>query len=447
MVRLQLALVIVRLLPLLALGGCNRFLYEERRATEPDTSGVPSDADVDIDIDGGHAGAAGSTGEGGAMLPDGGEDAAALDAGMDASACDPAIERRAITVTYAVPETLTNFPLLVSLSGSWLQSSAYSPAGRVAHENGWDISFEGEDAQPLDHEIERYDPQGGTLVAWVRIPALSEDTTLYIEYGDCNALASSERKQEVWPTQDFAAVWHLAGDAESTATASDATNNGALDDPDAKIGDGRSFDATNSVMVAGSQDPLDRLFVDGGSISAWIRPSGEGEAGYGTIAAKLLPDPVCSPPPACDPSENGWAFFTSHPPAPNEQNTIGFRYHWDVLNGHWQTGPPHPLFDGSTWYWVVVQYAPTDASAIPDFYIDGQPVSAATFRPAMGTVPADDRDYVVTLGSRINQERTFDGVLDEVRLLHARRSARWIATEYENQNDPAGFYELGDPVQ
>jgi hypothetical protein len=37
-----------------------------------------------------------------------------------------------------------------------------------------------------------------------------------------------------------------------------------------------------------------------------------------------------------------------------------------------------------------------------------------------------------------------NGIVDEVRIADTARSAAWIAAEFANQSDPAGFYTVGD---
>jgi hypothetical protein len=37
-----------------------------------------------------------------------------------------------------------------------------------------------------------------------------------------------------------------------------------------------------------------------------------------------------------------------------------------------------------------------------------------------------------------------NGIVDEVRIADTARSAAWIAAEFANQSDPAGFYRVGD---
>ncbi len=97
------------------------------------------------------------------------------------------------------------FPVLVSLTNDTdLQAN-------VASAQGFDIQFRASDGRRiLDHEIESYHAGTGTLVAWVRIPALyyNSDTTIYIYDGDPGVTCSLENPGGVW-TNGYEGVWHL----------------------------------------------------------------------------------------------------------------------------------------------------------------------------------------------------------------------------------------------
>src|SRR5213076_2975691 len=66
-----------------------------------------------------------------------------------------------------------------------------------------------------------------------------------------------------------------------------------------------------------------------------------------------------------------------------------------------------------------------------------------------GTLAAGPTAYAYSLGStyaRIGSDNAtdwFNGTIDEARLSNASRSADWIATEYNNQNSPSTFYNVG----
>jgi hypothetical protein len=123
--------------------------------------------------------------------------------------------RKAITIdrTKVICETMTDFPLLVSLDNSdgWMS--------HVENSSGYDIIFRDTDGTTqLDHEIEKYDNATGQLVAWVRIPTLTNtaDKVIYMYYGNAGITASTENKTGVWDS-NYKGVWHLSDDPTGTA--------------------------------------------------------------------------------------------------------------------------------------------------------------------------------------------------------------------------------------
>jgi len=159
--------------------------------------------------------------------------------------------------TEAPPQitTLTNYPLLYSVTDPDLKDHVVSP-------NGWDIIFRAEDDETcggaglapctLDHEIEKYEPSTGKLVAWVRLPSVNgegagSDTVIYIYYGNRCIFYKTANKTGVWDA-NFMEVWHLsepAGDAKDSTingyVAEVQPNPGEPTHPDAKIGGGYQF--------------------------------------------------------------------------------------------------------------------------------------------------------------------------------------------------------------
>ena len=122
-----------------------------------------------------------------------------------------------MTPTASCSSNLSNFPVLISLSGNWLKTTATDPTnGRIYSANGYDIIFRASDGvTQLDHEIEQYDGTNGTLVAWVRIPTLAynADTTIYMYYGNAAITSATANPTGVWDT-NFKGVWHLKEDPQ-----------------------------------------------------------------------------------------------------------------------------------------------------------------------------------------------------------------------------------------
>jgi len=121
----------------------------------------------------------------------------------ESNACSYA-HTRTITVDKDIaPETLYDFPLLVSFSIPNMAEHVKSPYG-------YDIIFTNSEWGMLDHEVENYETNG-TLVAWVRIPYLtnSADTEFIMAYGGEKQWPSREQVTNVWDS-NFIGVWHLS---------------------------------------------------------------------------------------------------------------------------------------------------------------------------------------------------------------------------------------------
>ena len=122
--------------------------------------------------------------------------------------------RKSVTVDSAqVTADLTDFPVLVSVTDTDLAAAARA--------DGFDIVFTDDDeTTKLAHEIERYNPATGELVAWVKVPNLtgSTDKVLYMYYGYATS-ADQQNADAVWDA-DFVSVHHLK---ESPASGSGGT--------------------------------------------------------------------------------------------------------------------------------------------------------------------------------------------------------------------------------
>src|SRR5258708_4994288 len=131
---------------------------------------------------------------------------------------------------------LTNFPVLVSVTDPSLKGTG--SGGFVGKVDGTDILFTSSDGlTKLSHEIEKYDSITGNLIAWVKVPSLSNtiDTKLVIYYGNASA-TDQQNKVDVW-SNSYGGIWHLPD--VSTLTAKDSTANspdGTISGPTAVAG-------------------------------------------------------------------------------------------------------------------------------------------------------------------------------------------------------------------
>jgi len=155
----------------------------------------------------------------------------------------------------------TGFPVLVSLSGNWLKTTAVDAVnGRIENANGWDIVFRGSNGMTgLYHEIEEYDGTAGTLVAWVRIDSLSKaaDTTFYMYYGnDCVNVDPSD-PDNVWDAS-YEGVWHLSeATAATNVDSTSNSNDGSPSGPPSATSSGKivgalDFDGSDDYVSVGN---------------------------------------------------------------------------------------------------------------------------------------------------------------------------------------------------
>ena len=181
--------------------------------------------------------------------------------------------RKEIVIDYImVDDGLANFPVLINITDSDLQSKAQT--------TGNDVTFTDYYGNQLNHEIELYNATSGHLVAWVNVTSLSStvDTILYLYYG--NPTRGSEENIEGTWNSNYLMVHHLN---ETSGSHYDSTSN----NNDATAQNGINQDATGKIDGADSYDDTDDfLLVSGGTANlldnsgswtyeAWIYPTKE----------------------------------------------------------------------------------------------------------------------------------------------------------------------------
>jgi hypothetical protein len=192
--------------------------------------------------------------------------------------------RKKITI-YAsqVSGDLDYFPVLIN------QSSDGELAAN-AQADGGDILFTSANGtSKLDHEIEKYIPGTGELVAWVEVPSLSgsSNTELYMYYGNAT-VADQWNITGTWNeggNDNFEAVWHLD---ETSDQHNDSTSNGnhstSVDvttqgSATGQIDGADEFDRTQSdhIVIGGGSESLD--VTDAITIEAWINEGAVSDKG------------------------------------------------------------------------------------------------------------------------------------------------------------------------
>ena len=303
---------------------------------------------------------------------------------------------------------LDDFPVLVVLN------SGNIDYGQTQND-GSDLRFLADDGTVLAYDIEEWN-EGGNSYVWVRVPQIaagsnSDSITMY--YGNTSAGAGSD-PGTTW-TNGFLAVQHLNDDFDDpTAFENDGINSGSASES-GQVADGQRFDGSNDFINLGSDASLDDLFAGGATVSAWINPAGWGENGYGRIFDKSN---------TTYPSA-GWALELSSP-----TDSLLFQVGHSGNIGSWFS--PTNSINLNTWQHISVSYDSSSTSNQPTFYINGIAVSTVVDANPSGTASTDaSLDLHVGNHSQATS-RTFDGVIDDVRLSDGIRSSDWIRAQYLN---------------
>ena len=352
--------------------------------------------------------------------------------------------RKALTIDYTkvtpCGSNLSNFPVLVSLTGNYLKTRANG--GRIYSANGYDIEFrDSGGVTKLDHEIEKYDPVAGTLVAWVEVPTVSRsaNTTFYMYYGNPGITTNQSNPTGVWDA-NYLAVWHLKEDPSITNCPTnkeicDSTSNARHGDMFGTMGSGAQVAGriAGSLSFDGTDDRIDIGSIVGNrtafTVSLWFRSSstagpnkmwGEGSSTTGTPLTYL------------DLNEAGNAGDVEF--AVRDDGSTGA--------GVGDAGP----WNNNQWHQMVGVQSSKSARQL---FVDG--TTRGTDATTVGTVTLNTGNIGAINHNGIDQY--FPGGIDEVRISSTNRSACWVGTEYNNQSNPGsdgspGFYTVGteDPL-
>ncbi|MCL5667137.1 MAG: DUF2341 domain-containing protein [Patescibacteria group bacterium] len=326
--------------------------------------------------------------------------------------------RQKLTVNHGqVAGNLSNFPVLVSLSSNDLKSTVNG--GKVGKTDGTDIVFVSQDNKTkLFHELDSYNSSTGQLTAWVKLPSLSSsnDTAFYVYYG--NGYASDQQdKAGVWDG-DFRAVYHGNNLSDSKNSRSMSGSNGLAS---GKIGQALTFDGSSqkvsSTAFAGDRDTSF-------TYELWFKPASTWQTG--SAAVKRLIESV-----NYNDSAGPSLYYSS---ATGKLSISNFLPSYGRVSTDYAT-----TLDANQWYHIAGTY---NSAGYPNqnLYVNGKAVNYSSY---FSYQPVRYDELLTLGGSRLYSASLADGSMDEVRVSKTARSESWIATEYNNQNNPSGFVAVG----
>lgn len=335
---------------------------------------------------------------------------------------------------YSKPITITgtqisggphvNFPVLISHTDPALAAAA----GKVKNTNGYDIVFTDNSGNPLAFQLERYNSATGQIVAWVRLPSITNgtNTVIHIRYGN-ETITTDQSVTTTW-SSGYAGVWHFNNNVnDHSGNAIASTDNGTTSTT-GKIGDARNFvDPDNWVELTAFPN-LTTSFT----ITGWIYSNDVNRTG-----ARIFVD---------DGNNTGGYGFSLSDEAPLGRLRFYSRNSTPV-----SLDAATPLIANNTWYHVA---AVADiAGSVKRIYINGVEAASGSYTGAWGTDTGN-----ASIGGEIaggEAGNRFHGNLDEIRVATRALPAAWLLTEYRSQNQPtttvgvttAGdFYTVGTEV-
>ena len=333
-----------------------------------------------------------------------------------------------------VDAPLVDFPVLVRLVNTDLMR---------ARADGADLFFalDQHGQQPLDTQVESWNQPTGTLVAWVRLPAVQDaaPTVFYLRYGD-GRTTGHRNAAGVWQA-DFRAVFHMdsgggaATQLDSSGRGNHATPDGASCQPDQQanglVAGALTFGAaTCDRLVAPDHASLD--LSSELTISAWVRPNTNGVPASEVVMSKRV---------RVQEQANYQVGFSS---------THNMYFMWGGAPGNYPSIASNPAATVTNGAWTHVVWTVQGNQLALRTYLNGVRINATdqnisnSGNPTGSQLALTPNNNPLFVGGMDQEtDEVFHGDLDEVRLAGTSRSAAWIRAEYENQRPGSAFLVVG----
>ncbi len=361
-------------------------------------------------------GGRGSTGTGPPPDPDGGSSAPTTTTNTtdgtttEVGGCPPSTEwwdcdwsgRIALEVAPTTsPRPLLQVPIALFLDASRIDYGLTGPDGQDLRV----IASDGLTELPI--EIERWDEDGSSVV-WFAMESVEpvDPMTVWLYFGSPGARSAGTSAQ-VWD-DNYRAVWHLhqSGFPESTGNASSCSPAG------------KGINAGPGVFGVGLMpsfggwatcDPmgLEALFFQSGTVTVWINPTDEGGNSAGRIIDK-----------STSTSPEGYNI------AVNENERIHFARGHEMALGRWRT--PNGSVPYGQWSHLAVRFTEGNAVVEPDIFVNGASQTLVVASAPLGAAINEDGLPLAIGNFAPDGTRTFNGVIDELRLSNGFRSTSWI---------------------
>lgn len=317
-----------------------------------------------------------------------------------------------IRFTEVPASPLTAFPVLVLLGPPRIDYGDLQADGE-------DLRFVSARGVPLPFEVETWDPSGVSAV-WVGVDEVGASSDRFFLYYGNPLAENAEDPAAVW-AEPHRAVWHLGeGMRDATAHGNDASQVGNVEHLPGQIGSATRMVGNASRLTVAPSESLADVFDGGATLSAWIRPHDWGGGNFGRILHRDTGTSV------------GFIFFVG------ATGQLRFRHTGLPAGMTWTT--VNDQVQLHRWSHVAVTY--TAASGIlPRLWIDGvEQELADPLEPPTEPGPSD-AELPIEIGNRSNNDRLFEGLLDEIRIESTERSGDWIRLQHLSGRDELLAYD------
>ena len=318
-----------------------------------------------------------------------------------------------------VNSTLTDFPLLVSLSSSisGFSYNAFLDSDSDGIRTGGDLRFFASNGKELPYELADWNTSGVSRV-WVKVPTISSssDTIITAVWGKPGTETTTPdyaTNDSVW-SNGFHGVWHL--DNMVSNSLSDSSPNGfhAVSVNGALIGSGQ---IGKGIILDGTDDyvNLGREAGNPGSTigtSFWIKSNG--------TRGRILSNK------ATITGTTGWEIYAS---------TSDTKVYFRGSGSSSRSKDVVSSWAASNWHYVSTGY---HADGSLSLQVDG--VNWNVQNPVESVVSST---YDLLLGNDAQYGTKWNGAFDEVRISNVVRSADWAKAEYDNQKSSQTLVTYG----
>jgi hypothetical protein len=318
--------------------------------------------------------------------------------------------RKQISINHSqVAGNLNSFPVFIHVIDSDLHVKAQSDGSDILFMDGPGV------ATKLYHEIERYESSNGELLAWVNIMNLpaDENTVLYMYYGNPDNV-NTQMSKRVWDPS-FVGVWHLKDSQDSTINGNHGNNYGSIAGS-GKLGDARRFDGSDDYILVENDASLNFNTPNRFSVSFWMKRDRLNT--YESIISKCTT-----------------AHTAGYGVQIRENNTILFVL-YDGSDEH--LFHSNQVIVDTNWHYITAVWDGTYQYIFIDGVLDNS--------IDIGPVTIADDSKPLEFGHHygyMSGQNPYAGSIDEIRISKLDRNADWIITEYHNQEDPSGFFDVG----